>query len=94
MGISNRCYGCEHYDGDAEPGWIRCGITKGTMRGTIGCNSFTPDSLAGCLRCAYFSFKNREYRTGFICKKNMSSVEVDGYCHGFARSNYWDKDEI
>ncbi len=94
MGISNRCYGCEHYNGDAEAGWILCAINKGSMRGTTGCGSFTPDSLAGCLRCTHKSYRNKEYHTGFYCENGKSSTEVEGYCHGFSRANYWSDDEF
>lgn len=94
MGISNKCYACDHYDGDDSPPQIRCSKENRLMNGTIGCSSFKPDSLAGCLKCEYFSFKNKEFRSGFICQQGVSSVEVDGYCKGFTRANYWTQDEM
>lgn len=52
MGLPNKCYGCDHYEGLSRGGDgtnILCGISGSNeiRNGVVGCNRFNPDSAAG-----------------------------------------------
>lgn len=97
MGVQNRCYGCNHYEGCVpnSAGEIFCGLNsrKEVMNGVIGCSSFSPDNTAGCAYCNFSS-----HPPGPICSKNLTSISSggykDGYCHGFARRDFWSHNEF
>ncbi len=98
MGIPNKCYGCHHYEGNAAgvAGSILCSISgrKQTRNGVAGCSLFSPDELAGCDGCHY----SLSGPPGPLCEKNLTSMSAgghkDGYCHGYAKRNYWNRDDF
>lgn len=61
--------------------------------GVVGCNNFTPDSSAGCHNCHY----TLNGPPGPMCEKNLTSISTgghkDGFCHGFAKKDYWSNDQ-
>lgn len=96
MGLPNRCYGCEYFEGLRGGGTnILCNASgrNEVRNGVVGCNSFAPDSSAGCHNCHYAL----NGPPGPMCEKNLTSISTgghkDGFCHGFAKKDYWSNDE-
>lgn len=97
MGLPNRCYGCDHFEGLSSGGNgtnILCNSSGNNQirNGVVGCNSFSPDSSAGCHHCHYAL----NGPPGPMCEKNMTSISTgghkSGFCHGFAKKDYWSDD--
>jgi len=87
--VKNKCYGCDHYDGEHR-GMVRCGIgTKVSVQS--GCSSFSPDSTANCWsgthNCYYNSSDNRSQ--GVNCRFHGRLSSDREYCRDHA-----DTDEV
>ena len=98
MGLPNKCYGCDHYEGLSRGGDgtnILCGISGSNeiRNGVVGCNRFNPDSAAGCYNCHY----QLNGPPGPMCEKNLTSISSgghkSGFCNGFAKKDYWSNDK-
>jgi hypothetical protein len=92
MGYPNRCFGCHHYEGEAGgDNAVYCSLNgrKEIRNGIAGCGSFSADSTASCANCHYALGGP----PGPICSKNITTMSKGfkfGYCHGFAKRDYYD----
>lgn len=95
MGYPNRCFGCNHYEGEARGEHaVYCSLNgrKEIRNGIAGCGSFSADSTASCANCHYALGGP----PGPICSKNITTMSQGykfGYCHGFAKRDYYDADD-